>query len=471
MSLKSVKKAWINRRSITLLLTLYYTFATSILLAVITLSLYWAMVGALSKAEHQFLTDEISILQHIVSTKKHDLHAIKYDVSEISYLLDNSVYNYYIRILDENRKTIVQSKGMDHVVQRTSFFDNHIGTNKSYWWQTSDGKSYLLMQSIAEHSSRQWIIQVALDVTYQRNEIMEYRKKLLIALGVGVALAFLLGYAIARRSMRRLHELTDATKKITASSLRQHINPQFWPRELHALGMAFNDMLMRIEKSVMRLTQFSDDLAHELRTPINNLIVETEVMLSKTATVAEYQHVLESNREEMGRISHMIENLLFLARAENPKLELKKILLNVQEEFSVIAEYYQAIAEEKNIRVRCEGEASVFANQVMFRRLLNNLVSNALKYTPSGGEILLSLDENSERARLIFRDTGSGIAAEHLPKIFNRFYRVDMSRSVTSGGIGLGLAIVKSIVDLHRGSIAISSEPGKGTQFEIVFPK
>lgn len=276
---------------------------------------------------------------------------------------------------------------------------------------------------------------------------------------------------MARRSLRRLHDLTETTKTITVTSLHQRIDPRSWPKELHALGLSFNQMLDRIEISFSRLMQFSGDLAHELRTPINNLIGETEVALYQSSSSEEYKKILESNLEESHRISTIIENILFLARVENPKINLKKTHILIHEEIAVVCDFYEAMIDEKNIKIICQGKATIDANSDMFRRMLSNILANALKHTLSNGIIRFDIEEISHHVQLKISDNGVGIALEHLTKIFDRFYRVDSARSQLHGGTGLGLAIVKSIVDLHQGTINVSSAPGQGVTFTLLFPK
>ncbi len=332
---------------------------------------------------------------------------------------------------------------------------------------------FILIQSRGQFSLTHHpvIIQIALDITYQQNIIYRYSKLLILILLSIMLVAILMGFFIAHRAMRSLHRLTETAQKITITSLHERIDPKFWPHELHSLGMAFNEMLARIENAFSQLTRFSGDLAHELRTPVNNLMGETEIALSHPHTVAEYQSVLESHLEELQRISQIMENILFLARTENPMLEIKKEYVNVSDEIAMICDFYQAMADEKNIRVTHEGNARLCVNVIMFRRALSNLLSNALKYTPENGRVQFTTKTLDETVEITLRDNGIGIAPKHLSSLFNRFYRVDSARTRSAGGVGLGLSIVKSIVELHRGSISIASQPDHGTTITLLLHK
>lgn len=462
-------------RSITARLTFFYSTTTFILLTIVALFLYGTTIYVLHNANHQFLSNEIDILKNLLENKPNNRLALEQKVVEVPYTKTGSVYHYYIRILDDKRKIVLKTPETEGVFHKAAFFNTpgEYLHKEIQWWKGEGRNQFLLMQSEAKFgkTNRPWLIQVALDISYQQKMINQYQWKLMLVLLVGIILAILFGYIIARRGMRSLRELTMTTKTVTASSLHQRLDPESWPKELKTLGMAFNQMLDRIETSFSYLTQFSADLAHELRTPVNNLMGETEIALSQHYTHEEHCRVLESNLEELQRISQIIENLLFLARAENPELHIKKESLNVAQEVQLICEFYQAMADEKQIEISCEGHATLQANPVMFRRMVSNILSNALKYSPENSKVSFQIRESDGAVHITLTDTGIGIAQEHLPKIFNRFYRIDAARSYRSGGVGLGLAIVKSIAELHQGTVSIASELGKGTTVHLIFFK
>lgn len=474
MSLKRAKNSFLKSGSITTRLTVLYSLATFILMTVITLFLYGVTVHILHHANYNFLSNEIDILSKLLKNKNVSYVVLEQRVIEVPYTETGSIYHYYIRILNDKNETVIETPRMKNVFKDVEFFQHatHSSIKEADWWNSSN-RNYLLMQSQALYgkTGKMWKIQIALDISYQQAVINKYSFVFIICLFIGTIFAIFLGYIIARKGMQSLYDLTEVTKKITANSLSQQIDPKSWPKELKALGKAFNQMLNRIEVSFSHLTQFSADLAHELRTPVNNLMGQTEIILSQNHTLEEYQQVLGSNLEELHRISQIIENLLFLSRAENIQLEIKKSRLNVAKEVKLVCEFYQVMADEKNINIICEGDAVLSANSVMFRRMISNILSNALKYTPHGGKVSFKIEPLEKVVRITLADTGIGIPSEHLPKIFNRFYRIDSARSQDSGGTGLGLAIVKSIVELHHGQISIKSKPDKGTTITIYLPK
>ena len=231
-------------------------------------------------------------------------------------------------------------------------------------------------------------------------------------------------------------------------------------------------MLDRLEESFGRLAQFSADIAHELRTPVNNLRGEAEVTLSRPRSVEEYRDVLGSNLEECVRLSRMIDSLLFLARAENPRTQIEKEPLSVGRELTAVQAFYEASAAEAGVRLAVAecGEMIVVANRPLLQRAVGNLVANALAHTPPGGTVALSAMSAEGMIRIEVLDTGCGIPAEHVPRLFDRFYRVDRARSSATGGVGLGLAIVKGIAELHGGSVTLTSGVGRGTCITLQLP-
>jgi two-component system heavy metal sensor histidine kinase CusS len=232
-------------------------------------------------------------------------------------------------------------------------------------------------------------------------------------------------------------------------------------------------MLERLEESFERISRFSADIAHDLRTPVNNIRGEAEVALARPRTADEYRDVLESSLEEAVRLSELIGDLLFLARAESPLTELHRANVNIGELLNTVRDYYEASAAAAGISLAVNNGAEPLNAQLdrsLMLRAVSNLVSNAIAHTPPGGTVTLA-DTNEDAAiRIEVSDTGVGIPAESLPKVFDRFFRVDPSRSKNSGGTGLGLAIVQSIMTLHGGKAEISSELGRGTYLTLRIP-
>lgn len=473
MCLNKGNSDFFKKISIRTRLTLFYSLAAFILLTIIALFLYWETINILYRADHQFLANEIETIQYLFDNKSSNMADLQKEVIDIPSKINNSIYHYFIRVMDAEGNTVIETPGIKKIIptEKTFIKSAHYLNNEIYWWHTEHNTHYLFIQAPIWLKTHQiGIIQIALDISYQ-HAIINDRNFFIIAIILSAICALFSGFFISNRAMRSLYVLTKTAKEISVSSLNQRIEPKSWPNELRALGIAFNQMLDRIESSFIRLKQFSSDLAHELRTPVSNLIGQTEIALSHTQSIDEYKQLLESNLEELHRISQLTENILFLSRVENPQIEIHKTLLTLYNEVINVSDYYQTMADEKNIFLSCEGNATMVANAIMVRRMISNLLSNALKYTAPQGSVHIYIQETCYAVEIKISDTGIGIPAEHLPKIFDRFYRVDAARSQCAGGAGLGLAIVKSIVDLHHGTISVTSKLGIGTTFLLTFPK
>lgn len=298
----------------------------------------------------------------------------------------------------------------------------------------------------------------------------ECHKKLIMILLLSSFTTLFLGYWVARKGLNRIQEFGKSMEKMSAESLHERLDPKEWPSELRLLVKKFNALLNRLQTSFVQLSQFSSDIAHELRTPLQNLMCMTEISLSQKMISEPCQQLLEKHMQEYHFLSRLIENLLFLARSDQKQLLLQKETVAIHEEIRSLFDYYQGIAEEKNIQLSCEGQAVVYADPLLLKRAFSNVLSNALKYTPENGSISVQIQVCFSWVTISIIDTGIGIPEEHLLKVCDRFYRVDQSRSRNSGGFGLGLALVKSIMELNQGGILISSPNQKGTCVSLKIP-
>jgi two-component system heavy metal sensor histidine kinase CusS len=297
-----------------------------------------------------------------------------------------------------------------------------------------------------------------------------FGKILWLSIAAGMLLTGLLAWIAARRGLEPMRRIAALAQGISASRLGRRLPPEAVPPELSDLATAFNAMLARLEDSFRRLSDFSSDIAHELRTPVGNLVTETEVALSRARSADAYREVLYSNLEEYNRLSRMIGDMLFLAKADNGLIVPQREKVNLAAETQGLFAFYDALAEEKGVCLVLEGAGTIFGDRLMVCRALSNLLSNALRYTLPGNSVKVSIDRlESGETRLAIENPGEEIAPEHLSRLFDRFYRVDASRQKKSDGAGLGLAITKSIVEAHQGTIMASVANGV-TRFEIRFP-
>lgn len=298
----------------------------------------------------------------------------------------------------------------------------------------------------------------------------QYGETLAVAVWLGAMLAAMLGFVVVRLGLRPLRLIITQANAISTQRLQSRLSNDNTPRELHELGSAFNAMLDRLEDGVKRLTQFASDIAHDLRTPVNTLMVETQVALSKPRSSDEYQVLLESNLEEYERLGRIIENTLFLARADNAQLAMHTETLDLSVELERIRDYFEGLAEDAGITLTIKAAAlGIEADPILFRRAVSNLVSNAIAHTPRGSFIHLSAGVAGNMTRVIVENGGPGIPAEHLPHIFERFYRGDAARAPSMYSAGLGLAIVCAIMRLHGGNAGVTSVAGEKTVFFLSF--
>lgn len=287
----------------------------------------------------------------------------------------------------------------------------------------------------------------------------------------GVILAAALAYGIALLGLSPLRRLAARAEKMSSSGLAQSLPELDTSGELKELEHAFNGMQQRLHESFTRLSQFSSNLAHDMRTPLTNLQAAAQVALSAPRTSAEYREVIESSIDEYQRLSRMIEDMLFLARAENAGVLADVETIDASAEAQRVAGFYESMAQDAAVAIEVNGNAEVRADRLLFQRALSNLLSNALAHAPQDSTVLVECRETQGSATVAVTDTGAGIRAQHLDRVFERFYRVDPSRHNSASGTGLGLAIVKSIMDSHGGQCGVNSEPGVRTTFWLRFPR
>jgi two-component system heavy metal sensor histidine kinase CusS len=313
-------------------------------------------------------------------------------------------------------------------------------------------------------------VAVGTDIGHHREFMASFLKTLWVAIAAGIVLTGLLGWIAARRGLAPVREMARVSHGISATRLSDRLPLDTLPTELVELGTAFNAMLARLEDSFRRLSDFSSDMAHELRTPITNLMTQTQVALSRSRTADEYREVLYSNLEEFDRLARTIADMLFLAKADNGLLVPHREPVDLAAEVHELFDFYEALVEERRVRLALAGEGRVNGDRLMIRRAISNLLSNAIRHTASGETVRVSIEDDGPAAvRVTVENPGAGIDPEHLPRIFERFYRVDPARQRSTEGAGLGLAITNSIVAAHEGALRVHSANGV-TRFEMSLP-
>ena len=334
-------------------------------------------------------------------------------------------------------------------------------------WQAPDGAELALLSGEAQGPNGEPLTVIAGKVLTEREQMLaSYRLRLYLAVGLGALLAFALGLVLLRRGLQPLRQLSAAVRGIDLRSLDQRLPASGTPAELLEPVQALNGMLARLDDSVQRLSQFSADLAHEIRTPLHTLLASNGQALNHPRSTAEYQELLASNMEEFERLKRMAENLMFLARAEQAERALDLQTLDLHSLGSELCDYFEALADDRQLRLENQLHGELLADQQLLQRALGNLLANAVRHADEGTLISLRRRDEAGVCWLQVHNHGPVIAPEHLGKLFDRCYRVDPSRAQPGDSGGLGLAIVQSIMQLHGGRVRVSSD-ASGTVFEL----
>jgi two-component system heavy metal sensor histidine kinase CusS len=311
-------------------------------------------------------------------------------------------------------------------------------------------------------------VAVAIDVGHHDDFIAAFQRSLALYVLLAALLMALAAWWATRRGLAPLRLIRSRAAAVTASRLGERLPAEAVPAELAELVGELNAMLARLEDAFQRLSQFSSDLAHELRTPIANLMMQTQVALSQPRDSATYRDILASNAEEFERLSLMISDMLFLAKADHGLVLPNAEALALEDEIAGLFEFFDALAEDRGVALVARGAGRIAGDRLMVRRALSNLLSNALRYTPRGGTVRVSIEIAGGAVVVTVANPGPPIPEQELGRIFERFHRVDPARA-HGAGAGLGLAITQAIVAAHRGSIHARSEAGE-TAFVLRFP-
>ena len=475
MSSKHAEGANSRHWAISTWLTLYYTIFVFILLTAASVYLYSGLERRMDQESRGYLLQKVQILGQILQDQQLSGPDIKQEVWEEAEISGRLQSSFFLRVLEVKKERLVaETPGMASNLPISVFPALDPAVPQLRHWHSASRQDFLLVSAAMPPASRvssPLYIQAALNVSSDQSLLSTYRRDIAMVLVCGLLIASAVGGIITRRGLRPIADITRATELISVQHLQQYrIRARARPKELVSLATAFDRMLDRLQEAFERLSQFSADLAHEFRTPINNLMGEAQVALSRERTTEDYKRVLQSALEEYTRLTYMIDSMLFLAQAEQAPAASAPVPLEARAELQAMCDFYHALAEEQGVELACEGQATIPADPLLLRRALSNLLSNALKYTPRGGRVMLRAAEGSDTSRILsVIDSGVGIAPEHLGKLGDRFYRVDPSRTASPGGAGLGLAIVRSIMTLHGGRLLIESVVGEGTTASLIF--
>jgi len=468
-------------RSLATRLTAWYAFAAFAFVLLATWSLYATVTSHMRHTETELVVDRLHTLRAVLSEPADPAPSLEL-VEEVEREWPGGARaRVYARILDAKGQAFTETRGMKDRDLPASAFPSPVGLehlrDSKVVRREASGRSFALYSvrlHAAAESAEAITVQMAVDATNHYALLESYRRRMMVALVATLILAAWVGYRIARRGLEPVERIGETLRRIHSSTLYERLDPSGLPVELSLLATTCNEMLDGLEESFAKLSRFSADIAHELRTPINNLRGEVEVALARPRSAEEYRSVLGSCLEESQRLAKLIASLLFLARAEGAAVQARKQPLDLAGEIAAVAEFYEALATEAGVAfvVDTARDLVVPVDRSLFQSALGNLVENALAATPRGGRVSIRAAREGEQVRIDVADTGRGIPAENIPHVFDRLYRADPSRTGTgaSGGAGLGLAIVKSIATLHGGTVSIRSETSTGTTATLRLP-
>jgi two-component system heavy metal sensor histidine kinase CusS len=448
----------------------WYAGSSLAVLLVTTGFLYFTLVRDFNQQNDRYLEGKLRVLQTLLRDVGDTGATLKWEVDED--LSEDPSVRIFSRVLAANGRTLFETEGMSRELPAQLFSAAESGIHGAEI-KSPFGKTFRIMSgaSLSRSGATRYRIELAIDTRYESDLLARYRNEIWGTLIAGILISILIGNRIARRGLQPLSEMATAVQRIRSSTLNERIRLVNPPAEIDSLAWNFNQTLDRLEEAFARLSRFSSDIAHELRTPISNIRGQMEVALARLRTPAEYADLTESCLEDCERLSRLIDSLLFLARAENPETEIRREPLDLARELKGLADFYEAAASERGIHLEMSAPQSCSAavDRSLFQRAIGNLIENSLRYTPRGGRVCVRADENSHGVALCVTDSGIGIPEEHLSRVFDRFYRVDPARTGTGAQAGLGLAIVQTIARLHGGDATIQSTPGHGTSVTLVF--
>jgi two-component system, OmpR family, heavy metal sensor histidine kinase CusS len=459
-----------ERRSIADKLTFLHILSVFFTFSVCSIFLYMKLSDYLHQDSSKELRLEIVSVRTMLKAPN-GLELLTRDMNSEPYETDYQIS--FVRVFDRNGRMILESPDMDTILP-VSLFPLHGSVQEPRKYRTPSGKLYLLKSAdlTSDISGlKGGRLQVGIDISDHDELLLIFRTSLILFILGGFVFAILSAMVIVRQGLKPLASISEVVRRITQRKLHTRIDLEPLPLELVSLAESFNVMLERLEKAFTGLSGYTANLAHELRTPINNLMISAEVALSRPRTPEEYRKVITSSLDDYERLTVIIDKLLFLARADNNQDELIAEPLDLLRELEDVADFYADMAVTAGVKLVCRADALLSADQALFRRAVSNLLSNAITYTPRGGKIDLSgFQADDFSVEVTVADTGCGIDLQHLSKIFERFYRVDTTREYNPEGSGLGLSIVKAVMSLHGGTVDVRSEPGIGTTVILRFP-
>lgn len=459
-------------RSITLRLSLLFALIASSILVSVGWYLDHALVEHFQQRDRAELAGKVELVRHLLSELKQEG-----DIANDAHRFRDAMVGHgtlHLWLIGKEGGTIFGTTeyALPSGIALTPAPADARLTAVSDWFPGADQHFRIMTAwgTVGARSDQQVRIVLLADASDHLGVLSRFRSAMVSAIAAALLASVVLGAWVTRRELRPVTAIAEAASAISASRLGNRLDGSSVPDEVRPLVQAFNAMLARLDQSFTRLSQFSSDVAHEFRTPIANLVMQTQVTVSRARSAEEYRHALESNLEEFDRLSRMISDMLFLAMAEHHDNVLRFERLELNQVAAAVAEFFDPVAQERQVSVLVSGRAEATADRLLVQRAIANLLSNAIRYTASGATVQIVIDAAVQDGVLIrVSNPGPDILSEHLPRLFDRFYRVDPAREKSAESCGLGLAIAKSIMTLHNGTITVRSMNNL-TTFTLFFP-
>jgi len=452
------------RLSLTARLTAYFSCCSAAVLLGLGIVIALAMERHFAVEDFTALYENVNVIRKVAESSSPD------DVrGRIRDALQHRT-DFVARIQSADGQIVYESRGFDFRPGLAAAARARRGETLVWHQDDAQYRGLLATVALAGESPASLSVLVGLNTDIHAHFLTGFRGTLAFYIAIAALASGVFGWWAARRGLSPLRTIASRAKTVTSNRLDERMPVDTVPVEVADLAATLNAMLERLENDFRRLSEFSTDIAHELRTPITNLLTQTEVVLSQHREAAKYREVLTSNAEELQRLARMVSDMLYLAKMENHLALPCAEDISVRDEIAALFDFYDALAEHKGVRLELRGEGHIVGDRLMFRRAFSNLLSNAIRHTSPGGNVIVTITPQAQDVKVTVDNEGEGIQEDQMPFIFERFFRADKSRARPEAeSAGLGLAITKAIVVAHGGSIGVSRH-GDFTRFGVQFP-
>jgi heavy metal sensor kinase len=456
-------------------ITLWYIVTFVVTTLIIFTFMYIRLGHHLIKEIDRFLADESREFAFKISETPLDFKDVIKEYE--GDIIEREYYPIYFRVLSAEGGTIATSRNFVEIVYPINQEKlRNIGVGGRYVETVTVPRRKtpfrVLSARLTVDNKIDYVVQIGTRMKSIRKTLGNFRDNILTAIPIVLVLGTVGGWLLAKRNLSPIAYITDATRRITATNLRERLKERQSGDELDHLIATINAMIARLEESFKRMNQLTADVSHELRTPLSAMRGEAELLLSKPRPTREYRRALVTYIEQLDFLTRMIDDLILLSKFDSNEAGLTMIPTKLDRLLINLWEFFGALAEQKGIEFTLGKIESivVVGDQTRLQQLFTNLIDNAVKFTPSGGHIDISLQKDKEFAKVSIQDTGIGIPYVEFEHIFERFYQVDKSRGREGAGVGLGLSICQWIAKAHHGKIELESEVGKGSHFVVSLP-